>query len=708
MSQPGPAHRTPMGTRAGALACLGLALLLCLAAHCSPPWAKSVPQGEPDAGGDSLGAGANASVLQGFCGQPACQLPRDQLSALIRSLASQQVPLKAWQLSCLANLAARHRLQDDFLLHPPDLLLFYNLSQVRVTDCRAFTGHAAQGHTELLANLPDQRAALQHMALACLGGPPPRLSAADLELLGALVCDMDAASILAADPRVLQNLRRCPQLTTAQGAALNGLLASGRTYLGPPETWNLEGLRALGPLALHISPCLWAQVPKAVGLGFFRSVVAASRAGRLSQREARRFATSFLQSRATSGLARPRRGTGRPCVPGNLTAAALRDDLLLVRYNCAQLQSCLDGQVLRAGLDALLQQPLPAECQHVVKAKLAQIYPGGVPEDQLPRITSLVYLYSLAEISQWNITSRDTVQTLLAPDVALENQTEAVLQKFLDHNGTVTGALLVAIGGCRLCRMSARQIQAIGPAEFRLAGALDVSCCAQNQKNALFAKAREAFGSTRTAAAYYHFIRPYLGGAPVEELQRLAQANVSMDIDTFASLNPSVLQSLSVSSVATLLGQNLGDLQKARSHPAIRSWLRGLNTSALSQLGLHADPTGPAAPAAPTQGRPHTSALAPRPAHFSGRPDSAAAPASGSPPARPCPLLAAALPCGLLWLLLSAPPSEGAGSRGRAPRPHTQGRRGLWLRWVPRTPISRGPRGPEPMQPGGGGGRAVG
>lgn len=47
-----------------------------------------------------------------------------------------------------------------------------------------------------------------------------------------------------------------------------------------------------------------------------------------------------------------------------------------------------------------------------------------MPEDQLRSITSLVYLYSAAEISQWNITSGATVLALLASDVALENQTE--------------------------------------------------------------------------------------------------------------------------------------------------------------------------------------------------------------------------------------------------------------------------------------------
>ena len=51
----------------------------------------------------------------------------------------------------------------------------------------------------------------------------------------------------------------------------------------------------------------------------------------------------------------------------------LHDDLFLVRYDCVQLKSCLGSLVLRANLDPLLQHPLPAQCQQVVKAKLAQV-----------------------------------------------------------------------------------------------------------------------------------------------------------------------------------------------------------------------------------------------------------------------------------------------------------------------------------------------
>lgn len=41
----------------------------------------------------------NTSLLQNFWCLPASQLPREQLSSLIRSLASQRVALKAWQVS---------------------------------------------------------------------------------------------------------------------------------------------------------------------------------------------------------------------------------------------------------------------------------------------------------------------------------------------------------------------------------------------------------------------------------------------------------------------------------------------------------------------------------------------------------------------------------------------------------------------------------
>lgn len=117
----------------------------------------------------------------------------------------------------------------------------------------------------------------------------------------------------------------------------------------------------------------------------------------------------------------------------------------------------------------------------------------------------------------------------------------------------------------------------------RLAGAPDISPCPQSRKDVLFAKAHEVFRNTSNVGEYYYLIRPYLGehcpvpplpllllittsfilcatlspkqvlclpgshllplgGAPLEELQYLAHANISMDIDTFTNLNPLTLK----------------------------------------------------------------------------------------------------------------------------------------------------------------------
>ncbi|KAB0401609.1 hypothetical protein E2I00_007267, partial [Balaenoptera physalus] len=357
----------------GALVSLGLAFLLSLTAHCSHPQAEGATQGGLDVSRANLWASANTSLLQGFWCQLASQLSRDQLATLIRRMETQHVLLGAWQ--------------------------------VKEADCQAFVCRATQGNTGLLANLPDQRATLRHRALACLGGPRPSLSTSDLLLLGVLVCDMDASSIMAADPHSLP---------------ITELLSVGR-----------------------------------------------------------------------------KEGTGRPFIRGDITAAMLHDDLFLVRYDCVQLESCLGSLVLRANLDPLLQHPLPAQCQQVVKAKLAQV----------------------------------------------------------------------------------RQRLAVGGG---LAGALDITSCPQSRKNVLCDKAREAFGSARTAHAYYSFTHPHLGET-----------------------------SLSVGNVTTLLGQNVGDLQKAHSHPTISSWLRSLNQSALGELGLDTDPTGPTGLTHSTTGTPNTTPWTP-------------------------------------------------------------------------------------------------
>uniref|UniRef100_A0A6P5LUK7 Mesothelin-like protein n=1 Tax=Phascolarctos cinereus TaxID=38626 RepID=A0A6P5LUK7_PHACI len=530
----------------------------------------------------------SASILQGFQCQEASQLPRAQFSSLVREMQKQNAILNARQLSCMANLLALHNLTSDFADYPSDLLLFYDLRQVDEAKCRAFISRASQGNLNLLSGLSAQKRELLNVSLTCLGNPGTNLSKEDLSSLGGLVCDMEPAVILESDPHIIDNLKRCSQLTARQRDALNALLHSGATSLGAPGSWNLGRLWSLGPLAFYINSTLWKMVNKEVSKDFFRDVVARYQAGSLPRSRVQSFVDSFLAQELS--ISRANQETGRRCSRGNITAQVIQDELFMVRYDCKQLKSCLGSKVLKANLNPLLQHPLPRECQRVVKGKLSEIYPGGVPEDQLKLITSLVYLYTNDEIGHWNITSGDTVVALLGSDVAMENQTQAIIKKYLELNGTVTGALLVAIGGFRLCWMSPWQIEAIRPVELRWAGALDISSCAQDRKDDLYEKAKEAFSGSNGTITYYHYIRPYLGGAPVEDLKHLSRANISMDIDTFTSLNPEVLQNLSLSNVAKLLGRNVGDLWKARSNPAVSFWLQSQNQSALAALGLEDTP----------------------------------------------------------------------------------------------------------------------
>lgn len=125
---------------------------------------------------------------------------------------------------------------------------------------------------------------------------------------------------------------------------------------------------------------------------------------------------------------------------------------------------------------------------------------------------------------------------------------------------------------------------------------------------------------------------------PLPQSQAPAGPSVSSPL---ASSLPS--QNLSVDKVTTLLGQNVGDLQKARSHPAISSWLRSLNRSALGELGLDTDPSGPSGPTRLTTTIPNTIPWAPHLATTSRRPGNEA-PTSGTAPHPDSPLGGLPLP----------------------------------------------------------------
>ncbi|PKU37051.1 mesothelin-like protein [Limosa lapponica baueri] len=178
-----------------------------------------------------------------------------------------------------------------------------------------------------------------------------------------------------------------------------------------------------------------------------------------------------------------------------------------------QLDLCLSNEVLKANLKPLLDQPLTKEYLKVMKKKLEQIYPSGIPEDQLKLLGLLSRLYTAEEISQWQVTSSDTLSALLNPSDGKWNasQVQQLLSRYQALGGTLTGPLLQELGGRNLCNLQEEQIEHIPPEAIRTAGQLDISSCSQTKKDQLYRKAQEAFaGQAGTTRAYYCQIWPYL------------------------------------------------------------------------------------------------------------------------------------------------------------------------------------------------------
>ncbi|NXH05064.1 MSLNL protein, partial [Loxia leucoptera] len=433
--------------------------------------------------------------------------------------------------------------------------------------------------------------------------------------LGALVCDLEPGTIPASDPNILEKLKLCPALTEAQQDALNALLLSGDTAYGDPSSWDLQTLQDLGPLVLALNQTTLSLVAEAAREDFRKSIAAAYISQGRSQREQSLILRALA---AASAASQPRlqRSADR-CQSEPITASNIEDIILYLPHPddlgqldlLNQLDLCLSNDVLIENLEAVLDLPITTQASRVLKKKVDEFFQGSIPEEQLKRLGMLSRLYTEQEISQWQVTSSDTLSALLSDTGGEWNdsQVQQLLSRYLALGGSLTGPLLQEIGGKRLCNLQEEQIQQIPAAAIRTAGKLNISSCSQSKKDQLYGKAREAFASlTSTPGLYYCQIQPYLGGAPAEDLKNLASAGVAinMNLSTFLALNPEELQKLSVIDVKHLLGINLPELKKHEQEPLVVSWVQQQSQQELDcvlNIGLQGgrpEPTGTASPAA--------------------------------------------------------------------------------------------------------------
>ncbi|NXF26195.1 MSLNL protein, partial [Rhodinocichla rosea] len=394
--------------------------------------------------------------------------------------------------------------------------------------------------------------------------------------LGALACDLEPGIILASHPNILEKLKLCPALTGTQQDALNALLLSGDTAYGDPSSWDLQTLQDLGPLVLALNQTTLSLVAEAAREDFRRSIAAAYISQGRSQREKSLMLLRALAAASAASQPRLQRSADR-CQYEPITASNIEDIIFLFPE---ELDLCLSNDVLVENLEAVLELPMTSQASLVLKKKVDEFFQGsGIPDKQLRRLGTLSRLYTEQEISQWQVTSSDTLSALLSDSGGpwSDSQVQQLLSRYLALGGSLTGPLLQEIGGKRLCNLQEEQIKQIPAAAIRTAGQLDISSCSQTKKDQLYRKAREAFASlASTPGSYYCQIQPYLGGAPAEDLKNLANAGVAinMDLGTFLALNPEELQKLSVTDVKHLLGENLPELKEHEHEPLVVSWVQ--------------------------------------------------------------------------------------------------------------------------------------
>uniref|UniRef100_A0A8C6YFD4 Mesothelin-like protein n=1 Tax=Naja naja TaxID=35670 RepID=A0A8C6YFD4_NAJNA len=526
-------------------------------------------------------------ILQGFQCDVASKLMPGQLSSLVQEVRHQKAILSEEQLSCMARLLIKSNLTTNLSSYPADVLLFSPVSKVEHQSCEMFYTLASQGNLSLLANGSSQRTKLLENALHCFGVKNTSLSQKQLQKLGIFVCDMKPSTITDSDPAILENLKECTDLTAAQITALRMLLASGNTVYGSPASWDETTLEDLGLLAFYINHTIWDSINKEERMIFFRKVMDGCNSQRAFPKAKANLFLKSVGSKPASAL-RTKRAT-ETCRSAPITSSSLEDPLFIIRYDSAQqLDACLSDEVVKANLALLLEQPLPNDYVAIVKKKLDKSYPDGIPEDQLRLLGFLSRQYSTDEIGSWNLTSSDTLAALLNPnDGAWEMpQLRRLVSRYMELGGSLTGPLLDMLGGKYLCFLDEEELQEINPASIRHAEKLDISTCAQVKKDILYQKAHTAFANQEETRAYYPLIQPYLGGAPVEELKKLARSHVGMDIDTFINLNPEEVKKLRVQDVKDLLGVNLPDLKEVENHPSVAMWIKNNFQSELDSLGI--------------------------------------------------------------------------------------------------------------------------
>ncbi|XP_040214371.1 uncharacterized protein LOC120944381 [Rana temporaria] len=519
----------------------------------------------------------SVNILQGFTCGASKILTNDQFTSLIKSMNGKAVKLEGSQVSCMAKRLTKVGASNDFSSIPSNVLLFTSPVTSK-SQCKDYFTRVGQANIDLLPQGSTKRTSLLSNAISCLNINTNSITKENLVTLGNLACDLTGKEIIGCDSYVLEALKNCSSFTTDQRAAIVTRL---KAKYGNPSTWTLSTMTMIGRLSSTLDRATVMLISKTVKIKFFPSLLSSLKTT---------YKTTFTF--VLSQLAVSSRITRDVFVSCNeeLTIDMINNqmDLIAATYSAAQLDACITNKTLIDSLTVLGSLAFADEQLQVLKARLDMIFSNGVPEQYLIQLGNIARMYSEEEISLWNITSVDTLATLIQSASWNSNDIKVneLVQRYLQlnyPNASLDGTLLTVLAPY-ICSLNETLIQNLSYENLgNSSQPLEISTCSQTIKNLLFDKMKLVYSSyDNSSNEYYQIMMPVIGGARASDLIAFARGFPEMDLTTFTSLNPEEVKELSVQNIMDLLGDSVLEINTIFSSSVLIAWAEANNQSEIN------------------------------------------------------------------------------------------------------------------------------
>ncbi|XP_042559357.1 mesothelin-like protein [Clupea harengus] len=487
-------------------------------------------------------------VLQGFTCTRVESFTKIKVKSLIRGCRrrkSRKLKLKQSQLTCMYYYMKGESDATDYSLFPADVLLYYDYSTV--TNCSSYFTELGFADFSVLSNVYEStKTTLLSNAKTCLNITGFNIGAANIDILGNMVCQLNSSYVQDSDPSILEKLKNCDDLTSSLISGMETLLLSGETKYGVSSRWTQQTLEDLDILPLYFTSTLWREIKKRDGRRFLKSFIKELRLKGTSRKKIRTLKRAFRTAH------RAKRDASIECTVGTITQVEINDDTFPIDYDATQFNACLSVATLKNNLPAITDKADEDSYHQIILEKLNQAYPEGISDNVVQMLGPASRGATTDDISKWNVTNIDTLSSLLKTSDGdwADNQTEAIMTKYLAAGQSIDSSALNSLGGSGLCALDTSVLETVTSSSLKQADALTTTSCSLTKKKALFPIALAAFVSTAitkrstttVTSTQYQLIQSYLGGATESFVRTLTSSSINMDMDTFIALDQSVIQ----------------------------------------------------------------------------------------------------------------------------------------------------------------------